>query len=91
MIKSIVETKGAKRFKKEGQENSVASFNGAIDLNTDIRDAQVASEIFRKMTTTTRYAQTFGEKPKAATDFSILKTKPFAKLPIAQILKPQIA
>ena len=43
------------------------------------------------MTTTSRYAQTFGEKPKAAQDFTILKDKPFTKLPSSQILKPEIS
>ena len=90
MIKSIIESNGARRFKKKDNENSSAGFNGQIDLDADISNAQVASEIFRKMTTTSRYAQTFGETPKAAKDFTVLKDKPFAKLPSSQILKPNI-
>ena len=91
LIKSIIESEGTRRFKKEGNdENNSAIVNGQIDLNADISDPKVANEIFRKMTTTTRYEQMFGAKPAAAQDFSILKQKPFSKLPSSQILKPHI-
>ena len=45
---------------------------------------------FRKITTQTSYCKTFGERPKAQEDFSILKNKKFADLGITKILKPQI-
>lgn len=40
--------------------------------------------------TQTSYCQTFGEKPKAAEAFSILKTKKFNELPINEILLPEV-
>ena len=43
------------------------------------------------MAVQTNYAKNFGDRPKAKQDFNILKDKPFTKLPIAQVLKPNIA
>ena len=40
--------------------------------------------------TQTSYCQTFGEKPKAAEAFSILKMKKFNELPINEILLPEV-
>lgn len=45
---------------------------------------------FRKITTQTSYCKTFGERPKAQEDFSILKNKKFSDLGITKILKPQV-
>lgn len=60
------------------------------DLKLDLMNATAAKEIFRKMTTTTAYNGNFGDRPKAAQDFNILKDKQFSTLPSAQILKPHI-
>ena len=40
--------------------------------------------------TQTSYCQTFGENPKAAEAFSILKMKKFNELPINEILLPEV-
>lgn len=70
MIKTVVEMQGKKRFKKVvgDQDNS---FN-ANDLNMEIKENTDVKAIFRKMTTTTAYAKSFGEKPAAEQDFKVL-------------------
>ena len=56
----------------------------------EISNVEDAREFMRKMQTTTSYAKNFGDKPKTQQDFTILKEKSFAELPISQILKPDI-
>lgn len=56
----------------------------------DVSKTENAKEIFRKLTTQTAYAQTFGDKPKAQEDFKVLKDKHFDRLPIAQVLRPHV-
>ena len=85
MIKTVVDLKGQKRFKKKGANEITPD-----DLPVDMKNASNAKEIFRKLTTTTSYAKTFGDKPKAEQDFSILNKKPFDQLPIVQILRPNV-
>jgi hypothetical protein len=62
VIKTIVDLKGAKRFKREAGASVEINTN---DLDLDISSLTNAKEIFRKMQTTTSYAKNFGEKPKA--------------------------
>ena len=45
---------------------------------------------FRKITTQTSYCKTFGERPTAQADFSVLKNKKFIDLEITKILKPHV-
>lgn len=60
------------------------------NINLELGDPNAVKQLWRKMQTTTAYAQSFGAKVQAEDDFNIIKQKSFAKLPIAQILKPQI-
>ena len=87
MIKTVLEYRGMKRFKKTTGEQMIIS----TDLPDDVRATQNPKAIFRKMTNTTRYVSAFGEKPKEKQDFQILNRKPLIKLQIAQVLKPEIA
>lgn len=48
-----------------------------------------AQREFRKMTTTTHYAQFFGVKPKTQEDSEILRYKRLSELQIAGVLKPE--
>jgi len=87
VIKTVVDLRGTKRFKK--------SVSGAEDigggLDVDFSSGNVdAKAIFRKITTTTSYSKTFGEKPKAKEDYNILTKKKFSELQISQILKPDV-
>ena len=62
MIKTVVDLKGAKRFKR--QQGAVEDISAGLDV--DFSSGSVdAKAIFRKITTTTSYSKTFGEKPKA--------------------------
>lgn len=87
MIKTVLDLKGKKRFKKSGDVD--ATNLTTDDLNLDV-SASNAKDILRKMTHQTSYCQNFGDRPKAAQDFNVLKEKQFSKLPAAQVLKPAV-
>lgn len=75
--------KGQKRFKKVGG-------SGVGDLAfDDMKQVGDAKDYFRKKMNQTSYAATFGDKPKAAEAFSILKTKKFNELYYNEILVPE--
>lgn len=87
VIKTIVDLRGLKRFKKNTAENDITS----SDIMSDVRNQSNAKEIFRRMTVQSAYARQFGETPKKSQEFTVLKQKPLIKLPCAQVLKPNIA
>ena len=77
MIKTVVDMRGTKRFKK--QSGPVGDIGAALDI--DFSNGSVdAKAIFRKLTTTTSYSKTFGEKPKTEEDYNILNKKKFSEL-----------
>ena len=49
-------------------------------------DAAKAKDDFRRMTQKTSYRTQFGEPPKAAEDFMILKTRKFRDLEISKFI-----
>ena len=67
--------KGMKRFKRGENQTLDATLSPTSDINMEIKDANHAREIVRKMQTTTQYAQQFGERPMASADYNILKEK----------------
>ena len=79
MIKTVVDLKGQKRFKKQkGAPEDIK-----IDMDVDFTDGNVnAKAIFRKMMTTTSYSKTFGDKPKGEADYHLLNKK---KSPMKQV------
>ena len=85
VIKTVVDLKGTKRFKKPKQEDSQAS-----DMELTAGPNSNARAHFRKITTQTSYCKTFGERPKAQEDFGILKNKKFSDLEVTKILKPHV-
>ena len=87
MIKTVVDLRGMKRFKKSPADDVFSTH----DLPDDVTKAANAKEIFRKMTSMTSYANNFGDRPKDKQDFNILNSKPLVKLPCSQVLKPNIA
>lgn len=80
VIKTVVDLKGTKRFKKTSDQPQALTTD---NLNLDVSQASNAKDILRKLCTTTAYAQNFGERPQAEQDFGILKNKQFSRLPIA--------
>jgi len=72
VIKTIIEIKGAKRFKMPmNQQATLLSERSEIDPATF--DYKLAKEKLRKMTQQTSYRNQFGEPPKAAEDYVVLK------------------
>ena len=49
-------------------------------------DPAKAKDTFRKMTQKTSYRTQFGEPPKAAEDYVVLKKKPFCSLDISNYI-----
>lgn len=88
MIKTIIDMQGKKLFKKvvRGEENNYSP----NDLTFEIKDSTNVKEILRKLNTTSAYCTSFGEKPAAEQDFTVLKEKQFTKLACSQILKPHV-
>ena len=76
VIKTVVDLKGTKRFKKpKGPEDS-----GVSDIDFTVGANSNARAHFRKISTQTSYCKTFGDRPKAQEDFTILKNKKFTDL-----------
>lgn len=61
--------KGTKRFKK--QAGAVEDISAGLDIDFSSTNVD-AKAIFRKITTTTSYSKTFGDKPQAQADFNVL-------------------
>ena len=57
---------------------------------TDVAAIPNAKDVFRRMTNTTQYAKQFGARPAELKDHKVLNNKPFNKLAISQVLKPNI-
>ena len=71
VIKTVLDIKGSKRFKKN---NGISTIKTEIeDMSLKKFDLNSAKETFRKNTLKTSYGTSFGEPPKAAEDFVILK------------------
>jgi hypothetical protein len=54
------------------------------EFEIDDLDLNEARKLFRKLNTKTSYCQQFGEPPKAAEDFVVMKEKKFRDLDISQ-------
>lgn len=80
--------KGTKRFKNKGV-NGGSLGDADLMLGEGGQKTNI-KEYFRKMMNQTSYCQTFGEKPKAAEAYSILKQKKFSELQMNEILQPEI-
>jgi hypothetical protein len=77
--------KGQKRFKVKGGNVGVGDNAALEELNTSN-----AKDYFRKKMAQTSYCSQFGDRPKAAEAYSILKSKKFSDLPFQEILKPDV-
>lgn len=81
MIKTVLDIKGSKRFKK----NNLADTKSEIPVIGTF-DMETAKETFRKNTQKTSYRTQFGEPPKAAEDYVILKQKQLKDLEISKYI-----
>ena len=77
----MLEVNGEKRFKPREQQR---------DQSAGLDFAEAERE-FRRLTTTTNYAQAFGARPKLQADSEILRHKRLSELPIASVLRPEAA
>lgn len=60
-MKAVVDSKGLKRFKKTGNDDSFSTGGMPMDnLNLSPKNAK---DIFRQMTQKTAYASNFGDRP----------------------------
>jgi hypothetical protein len=81
VIKTILDVKGAKRFKMGGANQSLtgvatkSALQSAVDV--DQLDLDGAREFFRKQQTRTSYGTMFGELKKTTGDHSVLQGKKF--------------
>lgn len=73
VIKTVLDIRGEKRFKKNGNVNHAKEDEEIDGLSVKNFDSNKAHEIFRKMTQKTSYRSQFGEPPKAAEDYVIMK------------------
>lgn len=68
LVKTIIDLKGQKKFKRrEGVAAAAESL--PADLNISKMSAEDAKKVFRKLSNTTTHCRTFGEKPTAAADY----------------------
>lgn len=86
LVKTIIDLKGAKKFKRRDGMQAQATASLPNDLDISKMSAEDAKKVFRKLANTTTHCRTFGEKPTAAADFNILKNKRFADLEISKVL-----
>ena len=62
-----------------------------IDFEADNFNVNEARSVFRNMSMKSSYCQQFGEPPKAAEDYTVMKEKPFRKLEISKFFKSEYA
>lgn len=86
LVKTIIDLKGAKKFKRRDGMQAQAATSLPNDLDISKMSAEDAKKVFRKLANTTTHCRTFGEKPTAAADFNILKNKRFSELEISKVL-----
>lgn len=88
LVKTIVDLKGTKKFKRR---DTVAA-SGALPDTMDISKLsnEDAKKVFRKLANTTTHCRTFGAPPTAAADYQILKNKRFSELEISKVLNTEV-
>jgi hypothetical protein len=94
VLKAVLEIKGAKRFKRENNNNGdsmnhddiIASFASGQKI-----DMSKSKEIFRSMNNRTSYNTQFGDRPKGSEDYLACKYKLFRTLDISNYIQPQAA
>ena len=86
MLKTVLELKGEKRFRRQPRNSSVDP-RSTIESGTD--NINQAKETMRMMSLKSSYNRQFGDRPKEAEAYHIVKKKKFSELDFASILKPE--
>ena len=90
MLKTVIDLKGAKRFKpyKVAANDHGKTF---ADLEMNDMDSDQAKRLFRESMRKSAYNTTFGDRPKEAASVFQKGNVPAVYKQLSSILKPQIA
>lgn len=86
MLKTILELKGEKRFRRARKGASVIVQKEVDDNSCDINQAKVT---LRRIANKFSYSRSFGERPKDEEAYRIIKKNKFSDLDFTSILKPE--
>lgn len=88
-MKTILEIKGAKRFKKQNN-NKEMTHEDMLNAFTQGKtfDLAKSKDILRSMNNKSSYNSQFGERPKGTEDYLICKYKKFRTLEISNYIQP---
>lgn len=86
MLKTILELKGEKRFRRARKGASVMVQKEVDDNSCDINQAKVT---LRRIANKSSYSRSFGERPKDEEAYRIIKKNKFSDLDFTSILKPE--
>lgn len=86
MLKTILELKGEKRFRRARKGASVIVQKEVDDNSCDINQAKVT---LRRIANKSSYSRSFGERPKDEEAYRIIKKNKFSDLDFTSILKPE--
>lgn len=86
MLKTILDLKGEKRFKRARKGASVIVQKEVDDSSCDINQAKVT---LRRIANKSSYSRSFGERPKDEEAYRIIKKNKFSDLDFTSILKPE--
>ena len=86
MLKTILELKGEKRFRRARKGASVIVQQEVDDNSCDINQAKVT---LRRIANKSSYSRSFGKRPKDEEAYRIIKKNKFSDLDFTSILKPE--
>jgi hypothetical protein len=86
VLKTILELKGEKRFRRARKGASVIVQKEVDDNSCDINQAKVT---LRRIANKSSYSRSFGERPKDEEAYRIIKKNKFSDLDFTSILKPE--
>ena len=86
MLKTILELKGEKRFRRARKGASVIVQKEVDDNSCDINQAKLT---LRRIANKSSYSRSFGERPKDEEAYRIIKKSKFSDLDFTSILKPE--
>jgi len=86
VLKTILELKGEKRFRRARKGASLIVQQEVDDNSCDINQAKVT---LRRIANKSSYSRSFGERPKDEEAYRIIKKTKFSDLDFTSILKPE--
>jgi hypothetical protein len=89
-MKTILEIKGAKRFKKQNNNAGQMTHEDMLTAYTQGKtfDLAKSKDILRSMNNKSSYNTQFGERPKGTEDYLVCKYKKFRTLEISNYIQP---